>query len=409
MAILLNDKVVRALPSPDKGNRITYDIGVAGFGVRTTAAGAKSFVLNYRAGGRERRFTIGSFPDWTTKQAREEAKSLKRRIDTGEDRMGRREAERSAPTVNDLGDRFEAEHLPRLRPASAREYRSLIQTFIGPYLGQLRVEALRYADIETLHRKIVRTAPYRANRTFAVLSKMLSLAIKWEIRTDNPAKGIERTPEEKRERYLSPAEIARLADVLATHPERTSAYAVRVLLLTGARRGETLNSRWQDFDLAAGGWTKPAATTKTAKLHRVPLSAPALALLTERKAEADRENARRVRDGLPPIEHAFPSLNGKPLRELKHFWSSVRSKAGLPSVRLHDLRHTYASILASSGPSLPIIGQLLGHTQTATTARYAHLLDDPLRKATETAAAIIAGVGKEGATVPPLAGGRLHD
>jgi integrase len=141
-------------------------------------------------------------------------------------------------------------------------------------------------------------------------------------------------------------------------------------------------------------------------MHRVPLSAPALALLAEMKANADLENGRRVRHGLPPIEQVFPSLRGKPLGGVKHFWATVRRTAGLPDVRLHDLRHTYASILASSGLSLPIIGQLLGHTQTQTTARYAHLLDDPLRKATETAGAIIAGADTEGAAVIPLPTGR---
>jgi integrase len=257
-----------------------------------------------------------------------------------------------------------------------------------------------------LHDKVAEAAPYRANRCVAVLSKATSLAVKWEWRQDNPFRGVERSPEQKRERFLIPAEIAQLGDVLTAHPERTSANAVRLLLLTGARKGETLAARWQEFDLSAGAWSKPAATTKTAKLHRIPLSAPALQLLSGMKTEADLENARRERDGLPRIEHVFPGANEKPLGDIKRFWAAVSRKADLQVVRVHDLRHTYAAILASSGLSVPVIGALLGHTQPATTARYAHLMGDPLRAATERAGAVITGAGLPGADVVPMTGGR---
>lgn len=400
MAERLTDQMVRNLPSPPSGNRVTYDTEVRGFGIRVTAAGAKAFVLNYRSGRRERRITIGSFPDWTTKAARERAKDLKRQIDSGEDPMGERHAHRAAPTVNDLADRFEAEHLSKRRPATRIDYLSILRLHVRPHLGKMKVAEVRHSDIDSLHRRIVETAPYRANRTIAVLSKAFTLAVKWEMRADNPARGIERAPEDKRERFLTPAEIARLGAVLAEHPERTSANAVRLLLLTGARRSEVLGTTWNQFDLAAGAWVKPASATKQAKLHRVPLSAPALALLSEMRAEADKEDGRRAKHRLPAIPFAFPGKEGQPLQEIKRFWASVCSKAGISGVRLHDLRHTYASILASSGLSLPIIGALLGHTQAATTQRYAHLMDDPLRAATERVGAVVMG-GKP-ADVTPL-------
>ena len=177
---------------------------------------------------------------------------------------------------------------------------------------------------------------------------------------------------------------------------------MRLLLLTGARRGETLSATWDQFDLAAGVWTKPSAATKQGKLHRVPLSAPALALLAEMRTAADTENERRRRDGLAEIMHLFAGREGQPLREIKHFWATVCRKAEISGARIHDLRHTFASVLASSGLSLPIIGQLLGHTQAATTARYTHLLDDPLRAATERAGVVITGAGKTGAEIVPL-------
>jgi integrase len=149
-----------------------------------------------------------------------------------------------------------------------------------------------------------------------------------------------------------------------------------------------MRSEWDQFDLGAGTWTKPASTTKQAKLHRVPLSAPALQLLAEMRSK--------------PVgsSYLFPGVNGGPQRDLKKFWASVCRAAKIEGARVHDLRHTYASVLASSGLSLPVIGALLGHSQAATTHRYAHLLDDPLRTATERAGAVITGAA--GAEVVPL-------
>jgi integrase len=209
------------------------------------------------------------------------------------------------------------------------------------------------------------------------MSRMFNLAIRWGMRADNPAKGVEREPEEKRERYLSPAEIVRLAEALLSRPG-PSANAVRLLLLTGARRGEVLGAKWEQFDLEAGIWTKPAAITKQAKLHRVPLSAPARQLLAEMAA-------------VESSPFLFPGANGEPQRDLNKFWASICRDARLDGVRVHDLRHTYASVLASSGIGLHVIGGLLGHSQPQTTARYSHLLDDPLRAATERAGAVITG------------------
>lgn len=406
MAERLTDKLVKELPAPPSGNRIVYDLDVRGLGVRVTSAGARAWVFNYRAGGIERRLTIGDAAAWTVRQARDKARELRRAVDGGHDPMADRHAERTAPTMNDLADRFIAEHLPRKRPATARDYAGLLRDIIRPALGKIKVVDLRHADVERMHHAIVERAPYRANRAVAVLSKMLSLAVRWEMRPDNPARGIERAPEEKRERYLTPAEIARLSEALAAHPERTSANVARLLLLTGARKGELLTARWQDLDLAGGIWTKPSATTKQKTEHRIPLSPPALQLLATMKAEADAENARRERDRLPRIEWVFPAQNGNHLGDIKHFWAAMCKSSNLQGVRVHDLRHTYASILVSAGLSLPIIGALLGHTQMQTTQRYAHLMDDPLRAATERAGAIIDGAGREGADVVQIGAGR---
>lgn len=375
----LTADLIRKTTPPATGSRVIRDTEIPGFGLRITAGNVRAFILNYHHAGIERRLTIGQIPAWSLAAAREEAKALRKRIDRGEDPLAERTAAREAPTVSDLCDRFVKDELPRKRPSTRREYTSLIDKQIRPRLGSRKVAAVGYADVDELHRRLAKT-PYRANRCIAVLSRMMSLAIKWRMRPDNPCRGIERFHEDRRERMLSPAEIARLADALAKHPDQSVANAVRLLLLTGARRGEALGATWAQFNLDTGVWTKPAATTKSNRDHRVPLSAPARALLSAMLKAAEDDAA-----------FLFPGKPGAPLTDIKHSWQAIRERAKLDNVRLHDLRHTFASVLASSGASLPMIGALLGHTQAATTHRYAHLYDDPLREATERVGAIITG------------------
>ena len=401
----LTDSGVKKLQTPTTGNRITYDEELKGFGIRVTKAGARAFILNYRAAGRERRITIGSFPDWSVKAAREQARALKRRIDVGEDPMADRDDERAAKTVNELCDLYESEYLPARRATTQEDYRSLIRLYVRPRFGKLKLAVIRHAEIASLHREIAKRAPYRGNRLVAVLSTMMSLAIKEGWREDNPTRGIERAHEEKRERFLSPAEIVRLADALAKHTEKISANAIRLLMLTGARRGEVLSATWDQFDLAAGIWTKPSAHTKQNKVHRVPLSAPARELIANMK----RETVEGCSYVFPSAKTSTPGKGETPptygpLTEIKRTWASVCATAGVTNVRLHDLRHSFASVLASSGLSLHIVGALLGHTQPRTTARYAHLYDDVLRTATERVGAVVMG-SSLGDAISTLSGG----
>ncbi len=385
MAEKLTDKLVKSLPAPASGNKITYDTNVHGFGFRVTAGGARAFILNYRINGRERRYTIGAYPDWSVGAAREEAKRLKRQVDRGYDPMGQRHAERAAPTVAELARRFLEEHAVRKVLRAQADDRAMIEKLVLPVIGQLKVHDVRRDDIDRLHRDISRTRPIRANRVAQLLSKMFSLAMRWEYRSDNPVKGIHRNPEPKRTRYLSDDELKRLIAALASRPNQTSANAIRMLLLTGARRGEVLNARWDQFDLEAGVWTKPSAHTKQKKEHRVPLSALVMQLLSQMRNSA----------GSSP--YVFPGrVPGEPLKEIKGFWAGVCKEAKIEDCRIHDLRHTYASILASAGHSLPVIGALLGHTQPNTTARYSHLFDDPLREATEQVGSVVTDLSAAG-------------
>ena len=379
----LTDRILKTLAAPGTGNRIYYDDQITGFGLRITAAGAKSFILNYRIGGRERRFTLGAYgPDqWTLVRARKRAGELRRMIDNGVDPLGDRQEARTAPTMDDLCKRFEDDHFTKLRPTTSREYRGIIERYILPEMKHLKVADVSYGDVDRLHRRITKTgAPYRANRAVAILSKMFALAIKWCWRTDNPAKGIERNQEMKRHRYLSADEWARLGMALAEHHDSQAANIIRLLLLTGARRGEVQAMRWPQLDLDAGVWTKPASLTKQKALHRIPLSDAACLLLRTLKSSAE-----------PGAVFVFPGRTGPHRVEIKGNWAAICKAAGITEARIHDLRHTYASVLASAGQSLPIIGALLGHSQPQTTARYAHLLDDPLRAATERASAVIGG------------------
>jgi integrase len=394
MAQKLTDSIVKALPAPASGNRIEYDSDVKGFGCRVTASGARSFILNYRTrSGRERRFTIGQFPEWKVAAARKEAGEWKRRVGNGEDPLASIEAERTAPTMADLCQRFDEEHVSKKRPSTAADYRSLVKNDILPALKHHKVAEVTFSDVDALHRRITKRAPYRANRAMAVMSKMFTLAMRWDWRTDNPTRGIEWNHEEKRERYLAGDELGRLTSALTTHPDRQAANIIRLLLLTGARRGEVLSAKWEQFDLTAGIWTKPSAHTKQKKVHRTPLLAPARQLLSEIYADAEDD-----------AEFVFPGRSEEGRRtQIKKDWKAICKAAGLKDVRIHDLRHSYASILVSSGLSLPIIGALLGHTQPQTTARYAHLFDDPLRAATERVGAIV--TGRPAAEVVPLKGG----
>jgi integrase len=395
----LTDRLVKDAAAPARGNRIDYDADVKGFGLRVTKAGAKSFVLNYWINGRDKRLTIGSYPDWSAAAAREEAKRLKREIDRGRDPLGERVAERDAPTVNDLADRFLADHAElKKRERSRRDDEGLLNQWIRPELGKRKVAAIRPADVDALHGKITAGgAPVRANRAAALLSTMFTLAIRWDMRANNPVKGLERNVEQPRQRYLTGDELRRLTAALAAHPHQAAANAIRLLLLTGARRGEVLGATWEQFDLGAGVWTKPSAHTKQKRQHRVPLSAPARQLLAEMKAAAERCEIATNRGSSPFV---FPGRFGaEPLGDVKKSWAAVCRAAQITGVHVHDLRHTYASLLASDGLSLPVIGALLGHTQASTTQRYAHLFDDPLRAATERVGSAITGA--VGAAIDP--------
>jgi integrase len=387
MAEHLTDAAIKRLPTPETGNKVHYDDAVRGFGCRVTANGHRSFILNYRTkSGRERRITIGATANWQVAAARAEAKKLKQVIDQGGDPLGEIESARSAPSMAELCDRFIEEHVSRKRANTARAYGLLLRLYVRPQLGSKRVSEVSFSDIDALHRKVTKAGrPAQANRLVAMLGRMFTLAIRWQLRMDNPCKGVERNVEHLRRRYLTPDELARLTAALANAPDQQAANAIRLALLTGARSGEVLTARWADIDLTAGTWSKPPSSTKQKRAHTVPLAGPARQLLAEIARQQAGEQGEFVFPGNGQTGH---------LRNIKHLWYRLCRDAKLTDLRLHDLRHSYASQLVSSGASLVLVGSLLGHSQAQTTLRYAHLFDDTQREAVEKVGAIIEAAGK---------------
>lgn len=383
-----------------------YDSLLAGFAVRVAPDGSKSFSLVYRAGsGRsapKRRMTIGRFGALTVDEARKFAREMLTDIARGADPAVARATAKGAPTVASFGIEFFVDVQDHRKPSTAREYGRQWKKHILPTVGTARVAEVTTADVAKLHRSL-RETPYLANRVLALFGVFFNFAERRGIRAKhtNPAEEITAYKERARERYLTPEEVIRLGKAL-TKAERTglpaapnrrrerktgptakhrsasadrvvpanpfAIAAIRFLILTGWREREALDLRWAEIDTARGIATLP--DTKTDRSIR-QLGASALGLLSSLPRVA----------GSPFV---FPGrAPGQALVEINRVWYAVRHHAGLDDVRLHDLRHTFASVSASSGESLAITGKLLGHKESATTAKYSHLHDNPVRNAAD--------------------------
>ena len=392
-----------AKPEPER-QRI-WDSEIAGFCLQVTPTGHKSYFYKYRVGGgragRVRWAKIGDHGVLTPDQARDIARRWAAEVATGGDPAETRSAQRAAPTVSELLDRYLAEHAGRKNKArTAADAERLVNKVIRPALGKLKVADVTAADVARFHGAYAAT-PYQANRALAVLSKALNLAELWGLRFKgtNPCQDVQRFAEEARERSLSATEFAALGAALAhaeqgplqlpplqpSSPERLRSVnpqairAIRLLIFTGARVSEILGLRWEHLDLDAGRAHLP--DSKTGK-KVIQLPAPALEVLaTAERPASGRGYVIRGRDGRDPEV---------PLVNVKDSWATICEAAGLQSLRLHDLRHAFASAAVNDGLSLPIIGALLGHRETRTTQRYAHLADDSQRLAAAQVAGRIA-------------------
>lgn len=375
---------------PQDADYFLWDEEIPGFGLRVFATGRKSYLVQYRKDGRTRRVSFGRYGTLTPEEARRKARELLVSIAGGENPAEDIRRQRFAPTVAGLCERFLSEHVAnRCKPITAREYRRAIDQFIRPAFGGHKVGAITRADVARLHHDL-RRVPYQGNRALAVLSKMFNLAELWGLRPDgsNPCRHVKKYKETKRERFLSPEEVVRLGQALdQAERERTETpsaiAAFRLLLLTGCRLGEIQTLKWSYIK----GNQIFLPDSKTGA-KRVYLGPPALEVLAgiERRSDNDYVITGKVA--------------GQPLTDLQPPWQRIRRKAGLDDVRIHDLRHSFASGAVASGESLPMIGKLLGHTQVQTTARYAHLADNPVHAAAARISLGIAALLKGGAATP---------
>jgi len=426
----LTRKGIAAIKPAEK-RVVYYDPDLAGFALRVEPTGRMTYFIEYRpgAGGRgvaKKRFTIGTTSEFTPEAARDQARTLLAEVRLGGDPAAAKAKAKGVPTFA----KFATEHLnamaeiaekhpeqATLRPGTIRNYRSLLKKHVGPVIGSRPLDAIARDEIKRLHAKVGKSSPTTANRVLEFIGsiyKAADLAGHVEEGT-NPARGIRAYKERKRERFLSAEELARLGEAISiaettgipyepparpgkkhkhvpknlppTIIDAHTAAALRLLIFSGARLREILHAKWEQIDMQRGLLT---VFSKTGKRH-IFLPAPAIEILS----------------GLPRgnSPYVFPSAADpeQPKADLNRPWRGVRRLAGLPDLRIHDLRHSFASVAVSGGASLPMIGALLGHASPATTARYAHLAADPVRAAAEAAAGTIAAaMGGTSAEVIPL-------
>jgi integrase len=368
---------------------ITFDSQISGLGLRITPTGKKIFVAQAYVARRKRRITIGYAPDMTLSQARTEAlqtlAAMRGGIDPTSDRRARlRAAQARSITIRELSERWITEFvIPKLKPRTVSDYQQLLSRHILPSLGNLTVAEIDHEHIERRHREM-KSTPRRANYAVAVLRALLSFAIRHRLRSNNPAAGIKLYRETKRERFLSEAEIGAAVDAIAEAEKRGvvgpfAAAGLRLALLTGARSGEITSIRWEHVD-----WER--------RLIRLPDSKN-----NEPRTIQLSDSAIEVLRSTP---HVGPYVvagqrHGVPYKSLTRAWAGARKYAGLNDVRLHDLRHSYASLAAGRGLSLYTIGKLLGHKDAKSTQRYAHLARDAVQAASdEVGAAMQAAIKK---------------
>ncbi|MBB57586.1 MAG: integrase [Rhodospirillaceae bacterium] len=377
----ITKRLVEAAEPRDK-DYIICDDDLAGFAVRILPSGRRSYIAQYRIGNRYRRMSLGAHGVLTPEKARRMAFKVLAAVKDGEDPAGERSRARKACTVKELAKRFDEEHISvRLKPGTAREYRRNLRRFILPALGRLKVAEVTRADIAKFHHDL-RHIPYQANRNLEVISKMFVLAEMWGMRPDgsNPRLHIKKYPEEKRERYLNQEELSSLGSVLSEAEQIGvediyAISAIRLLIFTGCRLNEIMTLKWAEVDLDNSCLRLSDSKTGARVVH---LGSPALNLL---------DNLKRQPNNPWVICGKIPGTYRK---EIQKFWQRIRNRAGINDVRIHDLRHSFASNAVAQGMSLPMIGKLLGHTQVQTTARYAHLAADPVKAAADAISSNIA-------------------
>jgi integrase len=366
---------------PRASSHIVWDDDLPRFGVKVTPGGVKSFVVDYTtAGGRRRRQTIGRYGILTISRARDKALVILGQVADGEDPLDKRQTLRAGQTLKE----FAAEYLAHV--ATYKKQNSLdlntyhLDEIIVPKLGSLKLDAVSREDVARLHRSLV-ASPVTANRMVSTLSHLYTIAASWGRVPQgcNPCEGVDRFRETRRARYLSDVELARLGRVLigleATYPYKVR--AVRLLVLTGCRVGEILSARWADVQLDQSILHLPDSKTG---MGNVALGDAAVSLLKG----CDRDGSEWLIPGGRRGNHLS-------VVAFEDWWrQKVRDQAGIPDVRLHDLRHTVGSVGANTGEAMMHIRGVLRHINVSTTERYAHLSRGPVHEAADRISAHIA-------------------
>ena len=373
---LTKTKIAALKPGPK--DELYYDDEVKALFVRIKPNGMKSFAIQYRnSDGRSKRITFGKCAVITVDEARKRAREVLVDVSKGGDPVSDRTKHRAAPTVSDLADTFLRDHVATKKASTVREYRRYVKSDILPALGKIKVESLKRGEIAQLHQSMSKT-PYAANRMLATLSKMMSFAIERGFREgQNPCLQISKFKERSKERFLDEAELARLTTALHAHREAAPHIvdAIRMLVLTGARKNEILTLRWVEVDLEKG----------VANLSDSKTGARIIYL------DENAVNLLRDVQRIPESPYVFPGRDpSRPLVNVSKRWARIIKDADLAGVRIHDLRHTYASVAVQNDLTLPLIGKLLGHKSVLTTARYAHLADNPMKQAAAKVGASLA-------------------
>ena len=389
LSLSFTEKWLRnAQPAPGEASTRYSDTACVGLCARV---GKRRVVFYAKAGGR--RYNIGSFtgpaPRWTLFEARQRCEEIRRAVADGDDPAV---MTCTILTVREAFEQFAVTRLAKRRSSTAAEYRRQMEIYVFPRWGNRPVDKLTRADVVRLHTELTAAgkAP-RANRLVATISSLYGWLQKDAGYTGaNPASKIERNHEEAREIYLTPAQVHAVRAAIDAYGDRilgndVAADCLRLVIATGCRSGEARKARWDQFDSDLRIWTKPASTTKQKKLHRVPLGPAAQSVLLRRR-ERRRHGELAVFPGKYGAEH---------IRQLRSIWETVAKAAGLEGVRIHDLRHTYASLAISSGVPLKVVGGLLGHASITTTNRYLHLYDDDLQAAVGKVSAMIEGEGTQ--------------
>jgi len=393
MACKLTKKIVDGAKYEGENNGFyaIWDINIPGLGVRIYPSGKKSLIMKYRSMGRQRIYTIGRYGPLTLEQGKDKARKLIADMLDGKDPMEEKKRNIKSPTVKSLCNDFMERH-SKVHKKTWKKDKERIDKHILPIWKNHKVKTISREMVSSLHRKIGKTRPYLANRILEILSKMFDLAIEWgylEENSLNPAKRIKKFREEKRDRWVTPEEMPKLAKEIDKEENIYVRGALWLYLLTGVRKSELLKAKWEHVDFIRKELKLP--DTKSGRVHYVPLSNEAIAIFKD----------------LPELEENPYVLPGRKRKQhlvnIEKPWRQIREKAGCPDVRLHDLRRTVGSWLAQSGNSLLTIQKALNHSTTAATLVYARMSENPVRKALdEHAKRIMAAVKQEKGVVVEL-------